>query len=103
MDDAVELADVISQIRRDLSQAMWSGERSDVRFEAETVELTLTIGVERNTKPGGKVKLVVFEAGADLERKKINTQQVRLVMRPVKADGSGAALLIEGADEDDET
>jgi len=102
MDDAVELADVIAQVRHDLSRALWSGEHSDVRFRAESVELTLTIGVERSTRPGGKVKLVVFEAGADLDRKRINTQQVKLVMRPVAADAPDVALLIEGAAEDGE-
>ncbi|MGW0749849.1 trypco2 family protein [Streptomyces sp. NPDC002587] len=44
--DAVELADMIAQLRQELSRAMSDGDASDLPFKAERVELELTVGVE---------------------------------------------------------
>jgi hypothetical protein len=82
MDDAVELSDVIGQLRNELSRAMWAGENSDLRFEAETVELELTVAVERSRDPGGKVRFWVVEAGTTARRQNVTTQRIKLLLRP---------------------
>lgn len=53
---AVELAELISQLRSELSDALHAGEGSDVRFKLGPVELEVTLAVAREAKPGGKVR-----------------------------------------------
>jgi hypothetical protein len=86
MDSAVELADLIGQLRHELSRAMWAGENADLRFEAETVELELTVAVEKARQPGARVRFWVLDAGVDVRRVSTATQKITLVMRPIRAD-----------------
>ncbi|MGW1026387.1 trypco2 family protein [Streptomyces sp. NPDC002577] len=103
MDDAVELADMIWQLRQELSKAMWAGAHTDLRFKAEKLELELTVGVERTTEPGVKVRFWVFDAGATARRSAMTTQRITLTLQPVRADRPDEVALISGdelADED---
>ncbi|MGH3701282.1 MAG: trypco2 family protein, partial [Pseudonocardiaceae bacterium] len=53
--ERVELAQVIGQLRQELSAAMREGEGEDLRFELGTVELELTVAVSREAGPNAKV------------------------------------------------
>ncbi|MFD7326555.1 trypco2 family protein [Streptomyces sp. NPDC059875] len=86
MDNAVELADIIAQLRTDLSRAMREGEGSDLRFHAEQIELELTVGVERSREPGVRVKFWVFDAGASARQATTATQRLTLTLQPVRPD-----------------
>jgi hypothetical protein len=47
MADRVKLAQVISQLRQELSATMRDGEGADLRFELGPVELELTVAVSK--------------------------------------------------------
>lgn len=96
MDGAVELADMIGQLRQELSRAMVAGEHADLRFEAETVELELAIGVEKARQPGARVRFWVFDVGADVRHASTATQKITLVLRPVTADAPHHPATIAG-------
>jgi hypothetical protein len=51
--ERVELAQVISQLRQELSAAMRESEGKDLRFELGPVELELTVGVSRDPRRRG--------------------------------------------------
>jgi Trypsin-co-occurring domain 2 len=63
MVERVELAQVIGQLRRELSVAMREGEGEDLRFELGPVELELTVGVSKEAGPNAKVRFWVVELG----------------------------------------
>ncbi|MET9886433.1 trypco2 family protein [Streptomyces sp. NPDC006430] len=96
MDDAVELADMIAQLRKELSRAMSAGEDCDLKFKAERVELELTVGVERTHEPGVKVRFWVFDAGVSAKRSVAVTQKLTLSLQPVRADAPEEMALISG-------
>lgn len=102
MHDAVELADMIEQLRRELSRAAWAGESSDLRFRAEQVELELTVAVERSREPGVKVRFWVFDANATARTAGMVTQRIKLTLQPVRADVPDQPALIAGAELRDE-
>ena len=97
MKDAVELADLITQLRRELSVAMRSGEGEDLRFEPGPVELELTVGVEKVAGPQAKVRFWVFEVGASAERSSSVTQRIRLTLDPRLGNAPDRRPLIAGA------
>lgn len=96
MDDAVDLADLIWQLRHDLSRAMWAGEHSDIRFVAESVDLELSVAVERSREPGVKARLWVLDAGTTAKRAATSTQTIRLSMRPIRPDEGDRPAVIGG-------
>ncbi|MDX3850271.1 trypco2 family protein [Streptomyces sp. AK02-01A] len=96
VDDAVELADMIWQLRQELSRAMWAGEHADLRFKAEQVELELTVAVERTREPGVKVRFWVFDANASARKANMVTQRITLTLQPVRMDQPDRAALISG-------
>ncbi|NBE55604.1 trypco2 family protein [Streptomyces boluensis] len=102
MENAVELADMIAQLRSEIGQAMADGEGAGLRFRAERLELELTVVVERSKEPGGKVKFWVVEAGASARTAHLTTQRITLSLLPVTADTPEQPALISGAELPDE-
>jgi hypothetical protein len=96
VDDAIELADVIWQLRADLTRAMWGGENKDLRFKAEKVELELAVGVEKSREPGARVKFWVFDVGANARRTTSVRQTMRLTLQPVLGDAPDQPAVIGG-------
>ncbi|MET9438034.1 trypco2 family protein [Streptomyces sp. NPDC006551] len=102
MENAVELADMITQLRQELSRAMSEGDHADLRFQAERVELELTVGMEKSREPGAKVRFWVLEAGAAARQATTATQRITLTLQPVRADAPNLPALISGAELPDE-
>jgi hypothetical protein len=98
---AVELADLIGQLRSELTEAMHAGENEDLRFELGPVELELTVAVTKEAKPGAKVKFWVVELGADLGVSSATTQTIKLVLDP-RRRGQTGKVEISGAEVADE-
>ncbi|WP_436535888.1 trypco2 family protein [Actinoplanes sp. HUAS TT8] len=96
MDDGIELADLIWQLRHEMSRAMWAGEHTDLRFEAGPVELELTMVVEKSSQPGVKAKLLVVDAEWAAKRASTVTQRVKMVLQPRRADEPDRPPLISG-------
>lgn len=84
---AIELAELIGQLRAELTAAMRKGENSELRFELGTVELELNVAVDKEAKSGGKVKFWVVEAGSDVSVKSSQTQRVKLSLNPRVSTG----------------
>ncbi|MFI6687697.1 trypco2 family protein [Streptomyces sp. NPDC050485] len=102
MDDAVELADMIAQLRHELGRAMAAGDGDALRFQAERLELELTVGVERSREPGAKVRFWVFDVGASARSANTVMQRITLVLRPVSGDAPDRPALISGVELPDE-
>jgi hypothetical protein len=96
VDHAVELADMIGQLRHELSRAMWAGENSDLKFEAEAVQLELTVGIEKALEPGVKVRFWVLDMGASGRRSSTSSQKITLTLRPVRASDQSRPAVISG-------
>jgi Trypsin-co-occurring domain 2 len=87
--EQVELAQVIGQLRRELSAAMRDGEGEDLRFELGPVELELTVAVSKETGPNAKVRFWVVELGADA---KVASQRITLTLDPHRRGVAGKPL-----------
>lgn len=96
MDDAVELADLIGELRSELSRAMWAGEHADIRFEPKSVELELTVGIDRTGGREGKIRFWVLDASMKSDRKSITTQRIKLTLEPRLAAQPTRSPLISG-------
>jgi hypothetical protein len=98
----VDLVSVIRQLRSDLNEALDSAEGERLRFELGPVEVSLTVTVGREAKPGAKVRFWVVEAGADATISRESVQEIKLILAPrdtqatVGADGKFPSPLIAG-------
>jgi len=98
----VELASVVRQLRAELNEAQADAEGEQLRFELGPVEVSLTVTVGREAKPGARVRFWVIEAGADAKVSREAVQEIKLVLTPVDTkaavgpDGKAAAPLIRG-------
>ena len=99
MDDGIELADLIWQLRHEMSRAMWAGQHTDLRFEAGPVELELTVVIEKSHQPGVKAKLVVVDAEFAAKRSTVTTQRIKLTLQPRCTDTPDRQPWISGRPE----
>lgn len=95
---AVELAELIGQLRTELTKAMHSGEDEELRFEVGPVELELTVAVQRDGAAGAKVKFWVVELGADVKAAAGSTQRIKLTLDPRRAGQPDRRPTISGAE-----
>jgi hypothetical protein len=93
MAERVELAQVISQLRQELSAAMREGEGKDLRFELGPVELALTVAVSREAAPNAKVRFWVVELGAEGKAVSQATQHITLTLDPRRLGTSERAVI----------
>ncbi|MGH3817152.1 MAG: trypco2 family protein [Pseudonocardiaceae bacterium] len=91
--ERVELAQVIGQLRQELSAAMREGEGEDLRFELGTVELELTVAVSREAGPNAKVRFWVIELGADATVSSQATQRITLTLDPHRRGVAGKPII----------
>jgi hypothetical protein len=89
----VELAQVIGQLRRELSAAMRDGEGEDLRFELGPVELELTVAVSKEAGPNAKVRFWVIELGAEGTVASQATQRITLTLDPRRRGVAGKPLI----------
>jgi Trypsin-co-occurring domain 2 len=91
--ERVELAQVIGQLRQELSAAMREGAGENLRFELGTVELELTVAVSREAGPNAKVRFWVIELGADATVSSQATQRITLTLEPRHRGVAGKPLI----------
>jgi hypothetical protein len=91
---AVPLADLIFQLRSDLSYAAWQGESNDLKFVVGPVELELAVVVDASRGASGKAALWVLDVGAEAKHATQVTHRIRLTLQPV--DPSGRRSRIAG-------
>jgi hypothetical protein len=78
----IELADVISELRKELERARLFAEGSALRFGLGPVELEVTVALDREGKTGGKVRFWVAEVGAEGKVASASTQRIKLTLQP---------------------
>jgi Trypsin-co-occurring domain 2 len=91
----IELAEVIGELRRELQQAMQTGEGEPLRFELGPVELEATVAVEKGGGGGAKVRFWVLELGGDAKATQTSTQRIKLALQP-RLTATGQKALIAG-------
>ena len=90
---AVELAELIGQLRAELTKAMDAGDGADLRFERAPVELELTVAVNKEAKPGAKVRFWVVELGAEGTVASQSRQRITLTLDPRRGGAPGRPLI----------
>jgi Trypsin-co-occurring domain 2 len=89
----VELAQVIGQLRRELSAVMRVSEGEDLRFELGQVESELTVAVSKEAGPNAKVRFCVIELGADGKVASQATQRITLTLDRRRRGVAGKPLI----------
>ncbi|MBR7838695.1 hypothetical protein KDL01_35835 [Actinospica durhamensis] len=98
----IELASLVQQLREELALALVQAEGERIRFELGPVELSLTVTVGREAKPGSKIRFWVVEAGAEATFSREAVQEIKMVLTPVDTtakpgpDGKPAPIRISG-------
>lgn len=94
----IELAELIEELRRELTAARTAAEGEDLYFEVGPVELEAAVVVERSATAGGKIRFWVVEAGADGRLANSVTHRVKLTLDPRTHSGGGRAPWVGGAE-----
>ncbi|MCP2323371.1 hypothetical protein HDA40_001878 [Hamadaea flava] len=90
--DEVTIADLIFQLRGDLSRAAWHGEGKDLKFKVGPVELELAVVVDSSRSAGGKASLWVVDVSAGSERSSQVTHRIKLTLQPIGPDGESSQI-----------
>jgi hypothetical protein len=86
-DQMIELGEVISELRRELQDAISKGEGQPLRFELGTIELDAIVAVEKGGGGGAKVRFWVIELGGDAKVTQSSTQHIKLALQPRLVSG----------------
>jgi NTP-dependent ternary system trypsin peptidase co-occuring protein len=78
----IELASVIKDLREELERAITAAEGERLRFELGSIELELSVALERTGQAGAKVRFWVVESGADASVGATSTQRITLSLQP---------------------
>jgi hypothetical protein len=101
----IELAEMIRELRRQLTAALVDGEGQLVRFELGPVEVEASVAVTREVGGDAKVRLWVVDAGANGKYAHAETQRITLTLAPKEVPADGTAprtVLIAGGEVDGE-
>lgn len=93
----IELSTMISELRRELDQAIDAGADERLRFELGPVEVEVTVGLDSKGQAGAKVRFWVVELGGDAEISRSSLQRIKLTLQPRLA-GSKAPPEVSGAE-----
>lgn len=99
MKGAIELSDVIEELRTELLVAMKEGDGKELRFGVDSVEVELQVAVTKETEGEAKAKFWVLEVGGKGKLADARTQTVRLTLTPKGkpgADGKPGPVDIAG-------
>jgi len=88
----VGLTEAIEALRAALVAAWWDGQRKQVRFKVEPVELTLQVGVTKAGKGSAGIRWHVLALGGERSRESVTTQTLKLKLAPVLFDDRGNLL-----------
>lgn len=97
----IELASVIRDLREELEGAVAAAEGAALRFELGTIELEVSVALERTGHAGAKVRFWVVESGADATVAATSTQRITLALQPTLTE-TGRPPQVSGLATDDE-
>lgn len=97
----IELASVIRDLRDELERAVAAAEGEALRFELGTIELEVSVALERTGQAGAKVRFWVVESGVDATVGATSTQRITLALQPTLTRSGNPAYVsgIAAADE----
>lgn len=78
----IELASVIRDLREELERAIVASEGEALRFELGSIELELSVALDRSGQVGAKVRFWVVESGTDAALSATSTQRISLSLQP---------------------
>jgi hypothetical protein len=83
----IELSEMIVELRRELLKAQQHGEKEDLKFHVEDIDVELQVAVakEAQTKGGVKFWVCTAEAGGKLGSQTVHT--LRLKLKPIASEG----------------
>lgn len=94
----IELSEMLGQLREELLKARGQSEGSELKFQVGDIEIELQVVTTKGGKGGGGVKFWVYNAEAEVNASRANTQTLKLKLKP--RVGSNKEPL-EVSDEDD--
>ncbi|MFD9500453.1 trypco2 family protein [Streptomyces sp. NPDC060035] len=94
----IELARVIRDLREELERAIVAAEGEALRFELGSIELELSVALERSGRAGAKVRFWVVESGADAAVSTTSTQRISLALQPTLAGANNPPFISGRAD-----
>ncbi|SCE25995.1 hypothetical protein GA0115242_127235 [Streptomyces sp. SolWspMP-5a-2] len=80
--DVIELSTVIRDLRAELERAVAAAEGAALRFELQTIELEMSVTLERSAQAGAKVRFWVVDTNAEASVASASTQRIRLALQP---------------------
>ncbi|HZM76514.1 MAG TPA: trypco2 family protein [Candidatus Limnocylindrales bacterium] len=82
MDDGVELAEIVRQLRGELALAAWQGEHQELKFELGPIELEFHVVVEKSKAGGGKARVLVADVDGRRQQTSSITHRIKLTLQP---------------------
>lgn len=95
--EKIPLATMLGQLRQELLDARAAGEGSDLKFHIQDIELELQLGTTQEAAGGIGVKFWVYNADATVNASEVNTQRLKLKLKPKTTTGED----LEVSDQDD--
>lgn len=94
MKNATPLADILSELRRELDAAKLEGEGKGLHFRVESIDVELQVTVSKSAEAGGGFKFWVINGDAKGRVASESLQKLHLKLNPyhVAADGSEKPL-----------
>ncbi|MDF5752798.1 trypco2 family protein [Spongiactinospora sp. TRM90649] len=91
----IELAKVVRELRRELTDAIEAAEDAKLRFELGPVELETAVTVEERGTATGEVRFWVVGLGAEAQTARTGVQRITLTLQP-RVAGSDAIPWVSG-------
>jgi hypothetical protein len=99
MDNWIELGTAVEALRKQLYELTKTVDGEDLRFEVESVDVELKVGVTKGGEGGVTAKFWVLEVGGKGTVEAERTQTVTLKLKP-RRKGRGAEAIEIGRDDE---
>ncbi len=90
------LNEMIVALRRELLLAQQNGQKEDLRFKVEDIDVEVDVATTKEGEGIGSVKFWVYNAGLKAKLGEVRTQKLRLRLKPLTSVGD-----LEISDEDE--
>ena len=90
--DKIPLSEMLAQLRKELVQAQWEGEDSNLKFLIEDIEIELQIATTKGADGGGGVQFWVYNAEAQVDVSEAKPQTLKCKLKPVEMDENPTKL-----------
>jgi hypothetical protein len=85
---AIKLTDALAALRQQLAEAQKEGEKADLRFQVENIELEFQAGLTSEISGEAGVGWWIYTAKAGAKASQQTLQKIKLTMKLVDSDGA---------------